>query len=208
MPGFAELAGDDICAVLLAAGAGSRFGGNKLEADFEGLMLGEHSARAMAECGFRAMFVVENPAHVRLSVALAALGFGSITNIAPQSGIAHSLLLATRAAMTTEATGMMVVLADMPRVTAAHLHRLCQASCTEAGRITASVTPDGTRSPPALFPRALWPKLLSLKDDRGAGVFLADAILVAASRELLTDIDCKDEISAISAGRKLTKDIS
>lgn len=198
----------DVVGVLLAAGAGSRFGGNKLEAEFEGAMLGVHAARAMAAAGFGGLIVVENPAHARLHAALSELGFARVANDAPALGLSHSLRRAVRAAAGGEAAAMIIVLADMPFVTTAHLLKICAAARAAPGRAVASEGSDGVRSPPALFPRAQWEALAAAEGDQGARALLHAAVGIVTEATTLTDIDRKADIFGLSSRRKLTTGIS
>jgi molybdenum cofactor cytidylyltransferase len=180
-----------VAGILLAAGRGTRFGGNKLEAMLGDAMLGVHAARTLAGMGCGHLFAVHDPAHAALAKAFGALGFTFIDNDDPAAGLSHSLSLAAKAALTTDADGLLVCLADMPFVTTDHLRILIDAS---SDRIIASAIGD-TRTPPALFPRALWPTLAALTGETGARAFLRDAIAIQGSTEMLADIDTPADLN-------------
>ncbi len=185
-PRFSDLAG-----VLLAAGRGRRFGGNKLEAMFEGKMLGMHAAATLARVGCGWLFAVHDPAHAGLAAALDAQGFALIANDDADRDLSHSLALAIGAARATEATALLVCLGDMPFVTAAHL---CAVIAAGKDRVVASALGD-TRMPPALLPRSCWPALATQTGDIGARTLSGDATLVRASAALLADIDTQADLA-------------
>jgi molybdenum cofactor cytidylyltransferase len=185
-----------IAAVLLAAGAGTRFGGNKLEADFGGAMLGEHVARTMARLQLGWTFAVHDPSHARLAASLETLGFDLIANGDPDLGLSHSLKLAVSAVETSDADAMLIALADMPFVDDDLLLSLSFAHRQQPGRCIAA-TSAVAPTPPAIFPRAYWKDLKSMAGDQGARPLLRDAILVRTDAEKLQDIDTiEDAISA------------
>lgn len=179
---------DKICAVLLAAGAGTRFSGNKLEADFEGAMLGTHAARMLAKLGFRWTFAVHHPAHDGLAAALEALGLTLVPNPNADRGLSSSLACALAAAEATEADALLVLLADMPLVTAQHVGALIEAHQVNPDAIIASES-AGIPMPPAIFPRAHWLQLKTGQGDTGARALLRDAMRVPADPATMIDID-------------------
>jgi CTP:molybdopterin cytidylyltransferase MocA len=159
-----------VSAVLLAAGAGSRFGGGKLLAHYRGrplieaalsnladapvdetvVVLGESAERLREVCGRYDGRVVENPEWAQgqstsVRVGLQALGPGA------------------RAAV--------VLLADQPLVGAGAVERLVAAF--EAGAKVAVSTYGGRPRNPVLFSREVWPLLMTeLSGDEGARPFL------------------------------------
>lgn len=177
----------DIAIALLAAGASTRFGGNKLEADFGGKMLGLSVAETIAGMGFGWQFAVCGPKSAKLVRPLEAMGFAVIHNDTPEAGLSRSLALAVNAAEATEAVALLICLADMPFVTGAHLLALAEAFHT-TGTAAAS-TRDCQPMPPAIFPRAQWAELKATVGDRGARALLSKAMQVEAPRAMLADID-------------------
>jgi molybdenum cofactor cytidylyltransferase len=186
-----------IATVLLAAGAGKRFGGNKLEADLSGAMLGEHAARTLAGMKFGWCFAVHHPAYVRLAASIQVLGFDLIENIEPARGLSHSLKLAVEAAEATDADAVLVALADMPFVDEALLRSLVTGHHRYPDRCIASMS-GAVPTPPAIFPRPCWGQLKSLSGDQGARGLLRDAILVQTETEKLRDIDTIEDVISAS----------
>jgi molybdenum cofactor cytidylyltransferase len=89
---------------------------------------------------------------------------------------------------------MLVCLADMPFVTAAHLAILIDAG---GSQIIASAVGE-TRMPPALFPRGVWPTLATLSGDDGARALLRDATIIQGTPEMLVDIDTRADLNRSS----------
>lgn len=188
-----------IIGVLLAAGAGSRFGGDKLEAFLGGMMIGEHSARALAACQCNWHVAVCGDGDSPLVSMFERLGFARIVNVRPEAGLAHSLSLGARQAMDREAEAMLVCLGDMPFVTTAHLDRLITAFGSAEGQACIASQNDQIRMPPAIFPKSRFPELLALTGDRGARLLLRDAIGVPTDPLLLGDIDTPGDLAALGA---------
>lgn len=187
---------------MLAAGSGTRFGGNKLEALLDGEPIGLHAARTVATLGFGWRFAVHDPRHTMLAAGLSALGFTLIANDAPEAGQAHSLALGIASVSATSARALLVALGDMPLVAASHLRALVAESVLHSDAVIAS-SAGAVRQPPALLPRSIWPQLLHGKGDQGARALLQEARLVEASPAQLRDIDTLDDLAAMKAGRVL-----
>ena len=177
----------NIAIALLAAGASTRFGGNKLEADFRGRMLGLAAAETIAGMRFGWQFAVCGPKSAKLVSPLEAMGFKVIHNDTPEAGLSRSLGLAVNAAEATEAVALLICLADMPFVMSAHLKSLTEAFHT-TGTAAAS-TRDSQPMPPAIFPRAQWAELKATEGDRGARGLIAKAVQVEAPAAMLADVD-------------------
>ncbi len=189
-----------IAAALLAAGKGSRFGGNKLEAMLGDTMLGLHAARALASVDPEWLIAVCNPAHVSFTTSLQEMRFEIVVNDSPAAGLSRSLLLAVQAAQTAGADGLLVALADMPLVTPTHLAALIDAF-EKQGREQCVATASGTqRMPPAIFPRSMFAELTRMTGDAGARSLLKDAHVVAADPGTLADVDTIDDLTCIRRG--------
>jgi molybdenum cofactor cytidylyltransferase len=180
-----------IAGILLAAGGGTRFGGNKLEADFRGDMLGVHAAQTLATLGLDYRFAVHDPENAKLGAAYSAAGFTLIANNSPDAGQGHSIALAAQATLETDAMHMLVALADMPFVTADHLRRVIEAGGDDV--IASAIGP--IPMPPALFPRHLFSALACLSGDMGARALLKNAILIPGDAEMLADIDTQTDLA-------------
>jgi molybdenum cofactor cytidylyltransferase len=172
----------DIAVAVLAAGQARRFGSDKLMAELDGAPLGLHIGRTLAQMEFGWCFAICAQGSP-IEQQYAALGFAVIENATPDSGQAGSLHLAVKAAEKTQASALLVVLADMPFVTARHIARIAASNGLTASH-------DGNAPmPPALFPRSFWPELLATEGDTGARTLLGGAKIIMAPPKELHDID-------------------
>lgn len=148
--------------VLLAAGRSERFGAaDKLLAPFRGVPLVCHAANAMASAGLTHRIAVTSSGDVARVVDPLC------DRVITQASAAMSGTIRTGVAQARElgAERLLLVLGDMPFVTAAMLDRLV-ARCTDDA--PAALT-DGARIvPPACFPSADFDALSALRGDRGA----------------------------------------
>lgn len=182
------IAAEETTLVLLAAGKSERFGGSKLDADLGGLSLGLHVVKALAELPFRARLAVVGTC----AIDYAAHGFRVVRNVDPARDMASSVRMGVAAA---EGAAVLLVLADMPCVTAAHVLRLF-AAADGADAVVAST--DGTRpSPPALFGAARFAELLQVSGDKGARALIAEGRHVLAAAGELVDVDRVEELEGL-----------
>lgn len=180
--------------ILLAAGRSTRFGAaDKLLQDLDGRPVGLHAAATLAAMPFAHRLAVTDG---RLP-GLAALGFRMLVNPAPEKGMAGSLRLGIAAAGAAGAQAVLVALADMPRVTAAHVRRLLDAA---DGPDALVVSSDGRDPmPPALFGRDRFAALLALDGDHGARDLIRAGVQVAAAPGELADIDTPADLERLRA---------
>jgi CTP:molybdopterin cytidylyltransferase MocA len=159
-----------VSAILLAAGAGSRFGGGKLLAPYRGRPLIEASLSNLADAPVDETVVVVGEDARRLREACRPYGFKVVENpdwVQGQSTSVRTGLFS----LGPEARAAVVLLADQPLVGAGAVERLVAAF--EAGARVAVATYGGRPRNPVLFSREVWPLLMSeLSGDEGARPFL------------------------------------
>lgn len=172
---------------VLAAGRGTRFGGGKLEAPCAGKPLGRWVIDAVEAAGLRPGTIVTGPEGVRFAGAWATL-----VNPEPEQGLGSSLALAAQAALDDDAPALLVLLADMPLVTADYLRELAAVSAPTATR-----QPDGRGGVPALLDRSLIGIAARLTGDRGAGPLLAGVRLLDAPSGTLRDVDTTEDLAEV-----------
>ena len=173
---------DRVALILLAAGLSRRFGdSDKLIVDLNGVPLGLHAANALSALPFAARIAVMG------KTALAFQGFETVHNDTPEAGMSWSLALGVAAARIHRPQAVLVVLADMPFVSEAHVRALLAAG-EGAGAIVASGA-GGAPMPPALFGADHFDTLESQSGDKGARQLLHAATIVTAPPHELTDID-------------------
>lgn len=152
-----------VAGILLAAGAGSRFGGGKLLHELEGVAIGVRSARNMTAAGLRVTAVVR-PGSELLVQRLQAEGV--IVTVCANAADGMGVSLAHAVSQTCDAAGWVVALADMPRIQPRTIARV--AAAIRNGARIAAPRFQGERGHPVGFGRALRDELTALTGDEGA----------------------------------------
>ena len=179
-----------VSAVVLAAGAGSRFGGGKLLAEFCGRPLIEATLEGLRGAPVDETIVVVGDGvgteGERLRKLSVAYGARVVENRDWADGMSTSVRAGLNAC-SPNARAAVVVLGDQPLVGAGAVGRLVGAF--RGGARAAVATYDGEPRNPALFARDLWPLLeREMSGDRGARAVLA------RHPELVTEVPC-DEVA-------------
>ena len=161
-------------AILLAAGAGSRFDPlgrrNKLLQPLpDGSAVAVASAASLLAVMQHVLAVVRPDAH-QLGAELRAIGCEVTTCLHAADGMGASLAHAVQQSM--NAVGWIVALADMPYLKPATINALLDA--LRNGADIAAPMHDGRRGNPVAFGRAHLPDLLQLSGDVGARRLLQD----------------------------------
>ncbi|MEO8848946.1 MAG: nucleotidyltransferase family protein [Casimicrobiaceae bacterium] len=169
-----------IVGVLLAAGSGSRFGGDKLrhplapERDAAAppqasrVPMGVVTCRKLVDALSETIAVVRTT-DVALDAMLRDAGARVIACADAGLGMGHSLACAIAA--TADADGWVVALGDMPWVRQATIRALADA--LRGGASIAAPWHRGQRGNPVAFAAAHGPALIALRGDRGARDLLA-----------------------------------
>ncbi|HEY8072635.1 MAG TPA: nucleotidyltransferase family protein [Labilithrix sp.] len=184
-----------VCAVL-AAGASRRLGRPKQLVAMDGRPLVRHVVERVRSQAFSALAVVVG-AHAReVEAALDGARVAIVANDAWDEGVGSSIRAAVKWARRERADALAIVLADQPRVDAAHLERLVDA-WREGSPIAASAY-GGTRGAPAVFDASTFDALASLEGDRGAArVVRAERRAAAVDwPEGAIDIDTPDDYAS------------
>lgn len=174
--------------VIMAAGAGSRFGSNKLLADFRGEPLFRRALDAVPEGLFCRVRVVTG--YDPVAALAAARGFEVTENDRPELGISRTIRLGLQEL--DECDGVLFMTADQPLLSAGTIGRLAAQFRREPGCIAAAAC-HGKRGNPCLFPRSLFPELLTLEGDTGGSRVIRQhpelVRLVETEEEELADCD-------------------
>lgn len=182
---------DRTALILLAAGRSRRFDGDKLAEPFLDKPLAYHVVTALENIPFLTRIAVVSGT----SLDFGALGYRVEENPDPSLGQARSLCHGVTIAREAGAEAVLVALADMPRVTAAHVYRMFDAA-DDAGTIVASS--DGVQPrPPALFGRDRFDDLLDLKGDEGARHLIVRGHHVVTSPAELVDVDTRADLDEL-----------
>lgn len=201
-----------IDAIVLAAGAGSRFGGApgaKLLAPLDGRPILGHVLDAAAAAHVARVVVVVPPDHAALGAALdGALGRGAAlaVNPDPASGLASSLQTGWRAILASEPgpAACLILLGDQPRVPAAALAALLDAPLDPARPVVAPRYRDGGGpNPVRLEPAGGW-LVAEAAGDHGLGPLLPrhpELVRWIDVEGSNPDVDRPEDLADLSAAR-------
>jgi molybdenum cofactor cytidylyltransferase len=201
----------EVAAILLAAGRASRYraaGGaepSKLVAPYRGEPLVRASAKAALDAGL-SVTVVTGHARTEVEAALADLPLAFAHNADFATGLASSLKTGV-SALGREIDAALVLLGDMPGVSAEIVSRLAAAFAERADALAVIPVSGGRRGNPVLLARALFPAIAGLEGDEGARRLLqavepARVIELALDDEAVTlDIDTPTDLAKAERGQ-------
>ncbi|TAK01210.1 MAG: methyltransferase domain-containing protein, partial [Chloroflexota bacterium] len=157
-------------ALVLAAGAGRRFGGGKLLATLDGRPLLQHVLDALAEAGIENPFVVLGGDADELEASVRWRDAHRVRNPDPDIGLASSLQLGWQAAMLSSPRpdAVLVLLGDQPRVEPAVIRALIAEPADPSRPVIVAHHADGARNPVRLEPQAA-ALVAATSGDRGLG---------------------------------------
>lgn len=186
-----------IACVLLAAGSGRRFGGDKLlyAPDGESMLL--HSLRLHEGLDYSVRMLVARPGDSAVIREAEAHGFAVIENPRHLSGIGTSAAAAAEAllALPRQPDGVLYGVCDQPFLTRETVEGLMERFRGDPTRIVAP-TCGGKRGNPVLFPGGLLPEFLSLSEDVGGSAIIRQhgdllTLFPVSDKRALMDIDKK-----------------
>ena len=150
--------------VVLAAGAGVRFGGPKAPFEYEGERLVDRSVRILKAAGCDPIFVILGAWEGTVDDAVVIVNHGW------EEGMGSSLRIALEQVnATTEADHALITLVDLPGLTTEAIARVLE---VPGGTVVATF--EGERGHPVRIPRAHFRELIeSVSGDAGARDFLA-----------------------------------
>ena len=191
-------------AIVLAGGAGSRFGGAKLTAPWRGGALIDGALAAAFAAPVRTVTVVTGAdpavdAAVRRFAARA--GEAARLKVVPCPGHAEGMGATLRtgvASLPAHTDGVFVFLGDMPGIPAKVLPAV--AAALAAGAPAAAPTFEGQRGHPVLFAASLFPQLRELVGDQGARSVLRAlgerlALVPTDDPGVLFDVDRREDLT-------------
>lgn len=191
-------------ALVLAAGAGRRFGGAKLLAPLAGAPVIRRTVERVTAAGFDGVVVATGADHDAIVDALSGLDCHVVATPGWEEGMAASLR-AGLAALGVPRRGVFVFLGDMPLVPVHLCPRL--ADMAEAAGYAARPRVGGRPGHPAAFTRAAVPDLARLTGDRGAAELLRGrqagvAYLDTDDSGAVLDIDAPEDLVAAALAWK------
>lgn len=191
--------------LILAAGASSRMGGRDKLMEVVG---GQPLIRRVAEQALATglpVTVALPPDRPARTAALQGLDVATVTVPDPTQGMATSLT-ASLARLPTDA-GVMLLLADLPEITAADLGQMIALWQAEPEAILRGAGADGTPGHPVLFPPDLRDDLMTLKGDEGARSVLVRhrarlRLVPLPGQHATTDLDTPEDWAAWRAAQE------
>ncbi len=195
-----QRAAKKVAALILAAGQGRRMGGpHKLLATIGGEPLVRQVAEAALGSKASGVTVVIGHLADKLKAALTGLNVGFIHNPDYAEGLSTSLR-AGLASLPHDIDGAVVLLADMPLVTAAMIDRLIDAFDPGTGSLLVVPTFEGKRGNPVVWSARFFPDLMAVHGDTGGRHLIGANPEAVAEVELgpavALDIDTPEALAA------------
>jgi len=192
----------NIAAILLAAGAGARFGGEKLLHPLEdGVAIAAHAARNLLAATPDVIAVVrwgDFPLYDMLEQEGCQVTMFQGAERGMGASLAHGV------AQARGADGWLVALADMPRIAPGTIRSVIDA--LRQGALIAAPVHKGERGHPVGFGAALRDELLALDGDQGARAVVerhgdAARLIECDDPGILFDVDRKSDLGIKREGR-------
>ena len=160
-----------IAAVVLAAGAGSRFGGGKLLAPLEGRPILQHVLERLESAGLDEVVVVVGGDRSDLEAAIDWGPARRVVNPSPDQGLSSSLKVGI-GALSPDTDGAMIALGDQPLLPARAVRALLDAEARAGRPVVVPVYADGAGRNPVLLRRDAFGLVDETDGDRGLGPLL------------------------------------
>ncbi|OWV87583.1 molybdopterin-guanine dinucleotide biosynthesis protein MobA [Rhizobium sp. R635] len=198
-----------VAIVILAAGKASRMGEggrHKLLAEFDGVPLVRRCALTALGSDAACVIVVTGHRRPEIEAALAGLPLTLVDNPDYADGMASSLIAGLSSKRADDADGILVMLADMPGISIAHLNALISAFRNSGGKAIVRAVSWGKPGNPVILPRSLNHVILRLEGDVGARDIITTSGLpvlgVDVGDAASLDVDTTEDISAAGGEMK------
>ncbi|MDE2793281.1 MAG: nucleotidyltransferase family protein [Gemmatimonadota bacterium] len=185
-------AAHQIAAVVLAAGASTRMGRNKLLLELNGETVARRAARTAIEAGLDPVIVVTGHAREAVEGELHGLRCRSVFNGEHANGTHTSVAAGIGVVERTASAAAIVMLADMPLVSAPMLRALVERYEESDAPLVASRYGGEVNAPPILYDRRLFGELRDMDARCGRQVVRRhrhEAVEVEWSAEAARDLD-------------------
>jgi len=171
--------------MVLAAGAGSRFGGGKLLASLEGRPVLQHVLDRLAEAGIKDVVVVLGDDADAIEGAIDWRRERRVRNEDPGRGLSSSVQVGVEA-LDYDVDAALIVLGDQPQVPVEAIRVLANAPADPGRPLVVPVYPADTGRNPVRVERGAFLLIAATRGDRGLGpVIVAHPELV---REIRVDV--------------------
>ncbi len=161
-----------VAAIVLAAGAGSRFGGGKLLATVDGRPLLQHALDRLAEAGIGDVVVVLGDDAAAIEAAIEWRAERRVVNPEPERGLSSSLAIG-RAALGEGTDGVLIALGDQPTLRTDVIRSLLGAPTDRDRPVVVPAYAEDRGRNPVLVRSAGFALLDEATGDRGLGPILA-----------------------------------
>ncbi len=193
----------DVAGIILAAGSSTRMGTNKLLMEFKGKPIIRHVAEAACLSKINSILVVTGPERHSVKAALTGLNVTFVHNENYMNGMAGSLKTGI-ACLSEKALGAIVLLGDMPLISAKTLNKIVESFKANQDSLAVIPSFDGKRGNPVLISRSLFEDVMKITGDKGARQLLDtlgnQAIeLPLNDKGISLDVDTREGFEALSA---------
>lgn len=191
-----------VTALVLAAGAASRFGSCKLLAPLGDRPVLQHTLDAVALAGVSSVVVVLGDEAAAVEAAVEWDGERRVVNPHPEHGLASSIRVGLdEVALDSTADAVLVVLGDQPALRPEVIRAVLAAGASSAQPIVRAHYADDPAPNPVLLRRGAWALAAGLSGDRGFGALLAsrpDLVLAVDVTGHNPDVDTPDDLAAVA----------
>jgi len=191
---------DGLHAIVLAAGASTRFGSAKQLVRIAGRPMLHATVTRAVEVAGNAVIVVLGARADELAPLLSHSPASIVINRDWREGMGSSIRAGV-ARLPAACAGVMLLLADQASVTAEDLRRLAGAWRRQTDYVAAAVY-GSTVGVPAIFPRSSFGDLLRLRGDQGARGLIhrnPDRVVRVPMESAAVDIDTPEDLLAIES---------
>ncbi len=192
-----------IAAIVLAAGMSSRMGANKLLQEWRGKALLRWAVEAALASEAKPVIVVTGHDATNTEAVLRGLDVVIVRNPTYRDGLSTSLKCGL-SALPDSADGALLMLGDMPEVSANLLNRMIAAFSPPDGRSICVAVHEGKRGNPVLWSRAFFDEMAAITGDTGAKSLLAaneeQLCEIEANAGVLRDVDTPEALARLRAG--------
>lgn len=184
--------------VILAAGAGTRFGGNKLHAYVKNRPLYAHMFEKVSAFGGFPAYIVTGDS--RIAEDAEKMGITVLWNPSQELGISYSLKTGLSGVLEhhPDVEGVLFSVCDQPGIQVSTIQRILNTGARHPGRIVCAGCEVRTGNP-VLWDKKYFPDLMELSGDRGGrqvmGNYKEKLMIVQAEPEELRDIDRREDLS-------------
>lgn len=191
-----------VSAILLAAGNGTRFGGNKLLEFYEGKALFEHTLQKVLAFPFHQVILVTQ--YLEIADQVKGRPVELVFNPNPERGISSSIQLGLNRCIPCD--GVMFFVCDQPHLRQETICGMLAAFSKDTSKIVSAAYGE-RRGNPVIFPYSLYHELMGLRGDHGGSILLQNQqeelrLYAVSHLDELMDIDHREELTRLCDDKK------